>query len=214
MNKRLRALWRHVEYNFHEGGLRQVLSKIAYRIRRWFSAKDEWLIYEIHLPAYSRSSKLDLAHAVFDFEDLQRLGYFKTTLFPEALRQRIAAGILCHGFLVEGKLANVGWISRGFLELEGGGFSLTEDAAAGIYDCYTDPSFRGQGIYPNALILMLRQLKEQGLTTALIAVDPGNLPSIKGIERAGFQPRYRLTRTRRFGRTSLKQVPFRPLYPE
>jgi hypothetical protein len=39
-------------------------------------------------------------------------------------------------------------------------------------------------------------------------VDPANHPSIKGIERAGFEPLCRLTHLRRFGRQVLRRSEF------
>lgn len=50
----------------------------------------------------------------------------------------------------------------------------------------TLPQFRGKGIYPAALIKVQRYLKEHGYKRVYICVEHDNLPSIKGIEKAGF----------------------------
>jgi GNAT superfamily N-acetyltransferase len=52
--------------------------------------------------------------------------------------------------------------------------------------CFTAPEARGRGLYRRALMAELRRLKEQGHNRAVIEVDPGNVPSIRGIEGAGF----------------------------
>jgi hypothetical protein len=56
--------------------------------------------------------------------------------------------------------------------------------------------------------MLMHLIRDSGADVALIGVDPGNLPSIKGIERAGFEPLYRLTRLRRFGRDVFTKQPF------
>ena len=41
----IRALWRHVTYNYREGGTGQVLSKIASRLRHWTWSDEVWRVY-------------------------------------------------------------------------------------------------------------------------------------------------------------------------
>lgn len=57
-----------------------------------------------------------------------------------------------------------------------------------IGDCATIPEYRGLGIYPHMLNYIVGDLKIIGHTDRVyILVSPDNSPSIKGIERAGFQ---------------------------
>jgi RimJ/RimL family protein N-acetyltransferase len=51
----------------------------------------------------------------------------------------------------------------------------------------TLPEFRGKGIYPATLIEVQRYLKEQGYKRLFICTREDNLPSVKGIEKAGFE---------------------------
>jgi GNAT superfamily N-acetyltransferase len=57
-----------------------------------------------------------------------------------------------------------------------------------LYDCFTDPEFRGMGVYPSSLAHALRFGQERGFDGAYIRVERGNVPSVLGIERAGFKP--------------------------
>jgi GNAT superfamily N-acetyltransferase len=57
--------------------------------------------------------------------------------------------------------------------------------------CFTSPAARGRGLYRKALNAELCFLRDRGYKRAVIETDPGNTPSRKGIEAAGF----RLTRT-------------------
>lgn len=50
----------------------------------------------------------------------------------------------------------------------------------------TLPQFRGKGIYPATLVKIQRHLKEHGYKRVFICVKEDNIPSIKGIEKAGF----------------------------
>ena len=203
----MRAVWRHVEYNYREGGLRQVVYKGFWRLQQWLWSESSWLIYRVDVTHYQRDPTWLLRREMLDFEQMMRHQYFKAQLFPEAMQARLASGAICHGFLIGQELANIGWTTRGYLELEPD-LALPEKDSIGIFDCFTLPAYRSKGIYTDTLISLLRAARDQGAVDALIAVDPGNLISIKGIERAGFRPLYHFKRLRRCGRETFKKSDF------
>ena len=53
--------------------------------------------------------------------------------------------------------------------------------------CLTTPDMRGRGLYPLALQAIQRHLADGGYRRCFICVKEDNLPSIRGIERAGFR---------------------------
>lgn len=53
-----------------------------------------------------------------------------------------------------------------------------------IGPCYIYPAFRGKGIYPKVLSEICRRSNDT--SSFYMIVDETNLPSIKGIEKAGF----------------------------
>ena len=55
-----------------------------------------------------------------------------------------------------------------------------------IGPCFTYPKFRGKGFYPQMLKYICSSVGMKKSTFYMI-VDESNLPSIKGIEKAGFQ---------------------------
>ena len=63
---------------------------------------------------------------------------------------------------------------------------LREDEAEIKY-CLTFDTFRGQGIYPSVLQSICQYLATSGYNRIFIAVDARNLPSIRGIQKAGFE---------------------------
>lgn len=54
-----------------------------------------------------------------------------------------------------------------------------------IGDCFTDDRYRGKGIYPYVLGNIANHYAQASQVFILVA--PDNIPSIKGIEKAGFQ---------------------------
>jgi GNAT superfamily N-acetyltransferase len=192
-----------VEYNYREGGARRVLFKaFVQRPAQWLRSRSDWLVYRLPLARYERVCSLPLEHAFLGFDDLIRLRYFRVLAFPEAVRQRLAVGELCHGFFLNGEIVNYGWTKMASLPLERG-VSVAEPGCGGIYDCFTLPAHQGKGIYPATLAFMASFLRQRGAALALIAVDPDNRPSIKGIERAGFEFHERVAIVWSLGRTSL-----------
>jgi RimJ/RimL family protein N-acetyltransferase len=67
-----------------------------------------------------------------------------------------------------------------------------------IGDCETVPEYQGQGIYPAMLSRIIRDVKQgvKANSPLFIMVVPENIPSIKGIERAGFQFAFHIQVTR------------------
>jgi RimJ/RimL family protein N-acetyltransferase len=157
-----------------------------------------WVIYGQDLSSFALTPRLSLTESNLDFDGLLRHGYFKANEFPEAMRARLASGARCHALLTNDRLANIGWTTRGYLELQAG-VQIRDEASLAIFDCFTVYEFRSKGIYTDSLIRMLAYGRDSGALRALIGVDPDNLPSIRAIENAGFQPLYRLDFRRRFG---------------
>jgi RimJ/RimL family protein N-acetyltransferase len=208
------ALWRSVTYNYREGGALQLARKLGGRLRSWLWSETAWLVYTVDLSDYQDEPKLPLVRREMGLDELKEQGYFKVIAFPEVVRRRLAAGEQCHGFFLGGELVNIAWTTRDKLVLETRVWSINRERSMGIYDCYTAPAHRGKGIYTDTLVRLLGSAREQGVMTALIAVDPANRPSIKAIERSGFRPLHHLTRRRRAGRSSIQKSQFPPVFGE
>jgi RimJ/RimL family protein N-acetyltransferase len=91
----------------------------------------------------------------------------------------------------EGKLAHVARLYNypGICEvhpLEVGPFIKLKEDEAYIGHCRTHPKFRGKNIYPVVLQHIMRYVAEKNKNRIFITVSPGNLPSIKGLKKAGF----------------------------
>jgi hypothetical protein len=97
---------------------------------------------------------------------------------------RLSESNLCYAVLADSKrVAHVSWVFKDTRLPCQAGF----DAMPVIGECFTDPAFRGQHIYPRVLAHILRDLISGGQSkTAYMLVAPDNESSIHGIERAGF----------------------------
>jgi ribosomal protein S18 acetylase RimI-like enzyme len=126
----------------------------------------------------------------------QRLGFgslpaLSANLGGEAAEEfgrRIAAGKRIYAAWVAGELAVYGWVSFG--EEFVGELNLRLHLLPGeayIWDCVTLPAFRRNGLYSALLSYIAAQLRQEGLRRVWIGTDQDNLPSQRGIARAGFR---------------------------
>jgi ribosomal protein S18 acetylase RimI-like enzyme len=116
---------------------------------------------------------------------------FSTFLGAEALAEfgrRLASGRRCYAAWVGEELAAYGWVS--FDEEFVGELNLRLRLLPGeayIWDCATLPAFRRNGLYSALLDYIAAQLRREGLRHIWIGADLANLPSQRGIARAGFR---------------------------
>jgi ribosomal protein S18 acetylase RimI-like enzyme len=103
------------------------------------------------------------------------------------ITKRLEGGRQCYAAWVDDQVAAYGWVS--FEEEEIGELNLRiklEPGEAYIWDCATLPAFREKLLYSALLIYILGQLRAQNLCRVWIGADHDNLPSQKGMMRAGF----------------------------
>lgn len=101
--------------------------------------------------------------------------------------RRLAAGKRSYTARLSGELAAYGWVS--FNEEFVGELNLRLHLLPGeayIWDCVTLPAFRRNGLYSALLSYIVAQLQQEGLRRVWIGADLDNLPSQRGIARAGF----------------------------
>lgn len=194
----MRDLRRKVAYHFGEGGFRGLSRKLASYIllRGW--SDNQWLVYERllaeDLPVVSKW----LIRRELTFSQLEGMAYDKALASPEAIMRRFRDRNVCHGFFLGEQLATIGWTSPGYLELDRD-LRLSCPGAIGLFDFHTFEQFRSRGCYTTALSQLFVEMRRIGFSQAYIAVDPGNVPSITGIERAGFRLKLRMVRRWRLG---------------
>ena len=102
--------------------------------------------------------------------------------------QRLHHGDRCYAVWLDGRLAHYSWVQRsGSHPITEAGISVpVADGEFWIYDCRTVEWARGKGIYPAILEQVVNEHFEAGYCRAWIYTSRENIPSQRGILRAGF----------------------------
>jgi len=199
----------------HSNGLRGFIRRFfLYIISPVFSITT-YILYEIHIKRSIREIEVKINNCrleiVSDQEQVDRLVEegIDFSSDPDFINYGFgfnSGAFLCLVFIGQ-SLAHTSWFSRShdgsvFDTL----FSRINFGDAGyIGPCKTISNFRGLGIYPYALTSILKFLSEQYVYRALISTSNRNMASIRGIEKAGFNPfnvikKYKLLIWNYFGR--------------
>ena len=191
-----------------ENGWRSVLAWSGRRLKKSVAAKQEVFLFQ--WPAQSGESGERAALAPLTWEilaaaamrysnDSETMGY----LLRSSARFRIGKS---RGFALlggDGVAQHFAWVSmyEGFCMTE-----LTQvlrapsGASVMIFDCWTPPEWRGQGLYSRAIAGLAEILSVEGKDVWIFSAAE-NRASVAGIEKAGFQKQVSLFRKNVFGWT-------------
>lgn len=131
-----------------------------------------------------------LAPATIFHADSQSAPELAEAMGDDALAEvlkRFEKGSRCYAARVDGKLAAYGWVSFedefiGELNLR---LRLLPNEAY-IWNCVTLPAFRQKRLYSALLTYIIEELRKENLSRVWIGADIENIPSQRGIARAGF----------------------------
>lgn len=124
-------------------------------------------------------------------------------------QRRTRQGSDLYGILVDSQLVSWGWVASSGAHV-GVVHSLhlrVPERAIYIWDCGTEPAFRGRG-YFQALLDGILKAHRDTAAEALVTVDTGNRASRKALVKAGFRPRFTYISVRIMG-TALFSVAFK-----
>jgi Acetyltransferase (GNAT) domain len=200
----VRRILRGLSHHYRAGGVGGLTRKALDYLQRIIWSDTSWLVYVRALTDDSREVGELVARREIGLRELAECGYVKLKAFPEEIERRFHERNICFGFYASERPATIGWSSPEYLELDRD-LRFPCRGAVGLYDFETFEEFRSRGYYTNALMQIARVMRDRGQTTLFIAVDPKNVPSIRGIERAGFRRVLCVTRRRRFGARMVSQ---------
>ncbi|RZJ34884.1 MAG: hypothetical protein EOO51_07875 [Flavobacterium sp.] len=127
---------------------------------------------------YLRIAKIDILvyrMTADDAVDLPQIGY-------EIETEKIGKGVARY-FIVDKEIP----VHSSFLYSSRRILSLLNKKGPVIGDCVTNADYRGKSIYPFVINKIAREQLHSGLSEVFINVNPDNVSSIRGIEKAGFQ---------------------------
>lgn len=125
------------------------------------------------------------------------------------VRSRLASpGSSCWLAEKEGRIVHSSWVeTRAAWVGEADRFFVVPAGDAYIYESFTRPEMRGQGVYPAVLRTIASRAETEGLRRLWIAAERTNLSSLKAIEKAGFVRSFEIGVRRRWGRTVVTVPP-------
>jgi RimJ/RimL family protein N-acetyltransferase len=173
--------WQEYARQYGTGGL--VRHLLAQAIRPvWESASAEVLTLEP--PAAAISARVPLEIDILTPEKARSRDISNTEW-----EKRWARGEQCYGGWLQQRLVHYSWVCRSdaYIGEIHGRLRVGADDAY-VYDCFTDGSTRGLGIFPAVLSRIGQELFAGQTRRIWIVVEAENQSSRKAIMRAGFVP--------------------------
>ena len=107
----------------------------------------------------------------------------------EGSEQAVPRGVRCFTGSLGGQQCYLSLVSSSGFSVPGRiRVSFAGGAEAYVGNCVTLASHRGMGIYPRGLAELGLRLRDEGFHRLYLFVERDNLASIRGVEKAGFQP--------------------------
>jgi GNAT superfamily N-acetyltransferase len=193
-------------------GPKEVVSLVAARAREAVSSDDVLKLYQRSTterrPTGDRPDLLfreaDASHGPLYARDIG-------TDSPETFRRRLSERTRCFLVLRADLVVHSTWVTTaGAWTRELGRYLCPPPAEAYVYESFTRPEVRGQGVYPFALERIIVWLATRELRRAWVGVEAGNDSSIRAVTKAGFSEGFEIAYHRRAGRVRL-QPPTGPL---
>jgi len=186
-------------------GVAATLQRLARRVGAFFWSEAEILFFECRREVLPDSGAVklvpldlnQLAAATTQYvDDKFTLAYLLRS--ASRLREANAEGFACVD--AGGAILHFAWVTAfdGFFLAE---LNARVDAPSAeclmLFDCWTPAAVRGRGYYGQTINLIAKRMREKGKTPWIFSAA-SNGPSVRGLEKAGFERRYSLVR-----RTSL-----------
>jgi ribosomal protein S18 acetylase RimI-like enzyme len=110
--------------------------------------------------------------------------------FPQAeVLKRLRAGNVCFTARDQGRLISAAWTTteRAWTDFLGCEIALGAGEAY-LFDAFTHPAYRGQGVAPALCFNQLAHFRRAGLRRVVRATLPENTPALRAHVKCGFRP--------------------------
>ena len=116
-------------------------------------------------------------------------------------RGRLGAGTTCYLVMADDRAVHATWCTTaGAWTREIEAVLSPPHGDAYVYESYTRPEVRGRGVYPYALRRIAADLSTRAVGQVWVAVEASNVPSLRAVAKAGFEPSFSIAYRRRWGR--------------
>ncbi len=123
---------------------------------------------------------------------------------PATFQKRLTDTTHCWLLWDRGHIVHATWVTTSAAwTSELGLYFCPPRGSAYLYESYTPPSARGQGLYTFALRTIGAALKDERVAAMWIGVPSDNRPSLRAVAKAGFEERFSARAERRFGRITV-----------
>ena len=95
----------------------------------------------------------------------------------------------CYLAFSGGEIAHIAWVYYPHqLKKHPTPFRILRTDEAAIANCVTIPKFRGKGVYPAVVRMLLEDLKKQSYRHCYMYIEVDNVASQRGVSKLGFRP--------------------------
>jgi ribosomal protein S18 acetylase RimI-like enzyme len=124
---------------------------------------------------------------------------FRPELSRAIVLDRLRSAQACFYARHEGRIVSACWATKqsAWIEFLGCEFTLAPGEVY-VFDAYTVPLYRGQGVAPALCLHQLSHFRQEGLRRAIRATLPENIPALRAHAKSGFRT-YALLRSLRIG---------------
>jgi GNAT superfamily N-acetyltransferase len=187
-------------------GLKEVLSLVAMRAREAVASDDILKLFQRRTAERRPTGdRPDLLFREADASDGPLYARDIGTDSPETFRRRMSERTRCFLVLRGDLVVHSTWVtSAGAWTREVGRYLCPPPGEAYVYESFTRPEVRGQGVYPFALERIIVWLASREVGRVWVGVEAGNEPSIRAVTKAGFSEGFEVAYHRRAGRLTLE----------
>ena len=186
-------------------GLGEVVGMTVDRMRELTASQDRLITHSLVVgDAASSSTPEDLVFKAADPSDAPAYARDIGTDSAVTFRSRLAGGALCFLVVKERLIVHATWgtySSAWTRELQR--YFCPPPGDLYVYESYTRPEVRGQGVYTFALRRIAAWAAERETNRLWVAVEHDNPASLKAVAKAGFTPAFEVSFKRRLGRLTV-----------
>ncbi len=158
------------------------------------AAQGPMLVYQLQLENIPSDEPLPEGRMIIVNHPLSLLVHFVSWARNWGLKQAVRASLKVmsqkrafYGVMLGGRIVHSAWANFGFCR-----YYSVEPESVVLGTLWTSPPFRGKGLAPAAMRRLMRYLFSRGYRRFYVDVAPNNQPSVRAIEKAGFQLQRRL----------------------